>query len=171
MKGKKLTVVEGSGKLIEDIGKPRCRGHGTSGWQVTAPNTVVGTFKSARALRSPCDFGIPWSSVITRRVTDTSTGIVLDEYDARIDRLSKPEANRRLLHVADITIDVVYKDERGVWKDFLDTATRWADESEDEHEKTHPARTVSVCFEGAANFVHPQQVTDAQRGVQTAGRL
>ena len=66
---------------------------------------------NARALRSPCDFGIPWSSVIIRRVKDVSTGVLIDEYDARIERLSATEANRRLLHAADIAIDVTHLEE------------------------------------------------------------
>ena len=150
--------------------KSKNRGHNPNGWRVTTPNTVVGIFKGARAIRSPCSFGIPWTSVITRRVKDLSTGILIDEYDARIERLSAAEANRRLLHVADIAIDVTHKDERGVCKDFLDTAARWADESEDEyetHENNTSTRTVSFHSEGAAEFAHPQPIADVQRGVQT----
>jgi len=79
-------------------------------------------------LRSPCGFGIPWADVVTRRVVDLATGETIDKYDARVERLPVAVANRRLLHVADIAIEVTHSDKRGVWRSLIHEAVRWSDE-------------------------------------------
>ena len=110
------------------------------GWQVVRPGLAIGRFKGARALRSPCDFGIDWERVLYREVRDAHSGEVLDSLYPKQDRITADRANLLLGEVADIEVEVHY-DDNCIEPPVLCKTVRWADLDENGDDGDGKSRT------------------------------
>jgi hypothetical protein len=95
-----------------------------AGWYDQQPGVMVGHFKGARALRSPCLAGVPWGRVIYRETRDSQTDELVEAIYPRQDQVSAREANRLLTRVTDLRVEVHFDD--GSCQEHV-KAVRWAD--------------------------------------------
>ena len=68
-----------------------------------------GHFKGARALLSPCQFGVPWTSVLARTTIDHQSGDVIEVLNPKTEQVMAAEANAAFSRVSDIDVEVQFE--------------------------------------------------------------